>query len=212
MMRRESYLSYEDWLRLVVHTDDDGSKTPKKYQCSVGKMNIMCRFDPSKIGEIGVRLGYSAHAFLWAAREGCEYVGYDDLSGRHGGTKIAGFGHVQMILRKDFPKSPVTLVRLDTQKVRLLPDSGFDFFHVDGDHSTEGCTRDILKACFAVKPGGVILIDDYDYIPDVTVAVDEFRREHDSLIESSEYIQTVRGDVVMIRSKVSMNEVMIDEM
>ena len=55
-----------------------------------------------------------------------------------------------------------------------------DWIYVDGDHSYEGCLKDLNNAKEVVKPGGFILGDDYGW-PDakwqkkgVTKAVNEF--------------------------------------
>ncbi len=59
-------------------------------------------------------------------------------------------------------------------------DEMLDWIYVDGDHSYEGCLKDLNNAKEVVKPGGLILGDDYGW-PDakwqkkgVTKAVNEF--------------------------------------
>ena len=59
-------------------------------------------------------------------------------------------------------------------------DEMLDWIYVDGDHSYEGCLKDLNNAKEIVKPGGLILGDDYGW-PDakwqkkgVTKAVNEF--------------------------------------
>ena len=55
-----------------------------------------------------------------------------------------------------------------------------DWIYIDGDHSYEGCLRDLENALQVVKPGGLILGDDYGWPnskwskPGVTKAVNEF--------------------------------------
>lgn len=41
-------------------------------------------------------------------------------------------------------------------------DEYFDFIFIDGDHSYEGCFRDILAAYPKVKSGGILAGDDFD--------------------------------------------------
>ena len=59
-------------------------------------------------------------------------------------------------------------------------DEMLDWIYIDGDHSYEGCLRDLENALQVVKPGGLILGDDYGwpnakwFKPGVTKAVDEF--------------------------------------
>lgn len=59
-----------------------------------------------------------------------------------------------------------------------------DWIYVDGDHSEEGCYKDLCNALKVVKPGGQILGDDYKWNPlgpgkkGVTAAVNKFLDEH----------------------------------
>jgi predicted O-methyltransferase YrrM len=156
------------------------------------------QFKPTKIAEIGVRLGYSAHAFLHGA-PGASYTGFDIVGGDHGGTKVAGLEYPETILKRDFPKSEVKLVKLNTQSVNDIGLSDVDFFHVDGDHSTAGATHDMELAWKSLRPGGVMVVDDYDWLPKVKVAVDGFIAAHQIGMERCEYRKTFRGDMVMVK-------------
>jgi len=59
-----------------------------------------------------------------------------------------------------------------------------DWIYIDGDHSYEGCLKDLENSLNVVKPGGLILGDDYGwpnakwFKPGVTKAVDEFINKH----------------------------------
>ena len=63
-------------------------------------------------------------------------------------------------------------------------DVELDWIYVDGDHSYEGCLSDLENSLKAVKPGGLILGDDYGWPdsklnkPGVTKAVNEFINKH----------------------------------
>ena len=63
-------------------------------------------------------------------------------------------------------------------------DVELDWIYVDGDHSYEGCLSDLENSLKAVKPGGLILGDDYGWTnskwnkPGVTKAVNEFINKH----------------------------------
>ena len=64
-------------------------------------------------------------------------------------------------------------------------DVELDWIYVDGDHSYEGCLRDLENSIKVVKPGGLILGDDYGWPnakwqkPGVTKAVNEFINKHE---------------------------------
>ena len=63
-------------------------------------------------------------------------------------------------------------------------DVELDWIYVDGDHSYEGCFKDLENSLKIVKPGGLILGDDYGWPnarwskPGVTQAVNEFINKH----------------------------------
>jgi len=64
-------------------------------------------------------------------------------------------------------------------------DVELDWIYIDGDHSYEGCFKDLENSLKIVKPGGFILGDDYGWPsakwskPGVTQAVNEFINKHE---------------------------------
>lgn len=63
-------------------------------------------------------------------------------------------------------------------------DNYLDWIYIDGDHSYEGCYADLVEAHKKVKPGGLILGDDFKWPestwskPGVTQAVNQFVDEN----------------------------------
>lgn len=123
--------------------------------------------------EIGVRAGYSAFAFL-SANPVAQFYGIDADVGGWGGEP--GFIQKALQLLQDFP---VKIAKANTQRLHSIeecyPGQRFDFAHIDGDHSFDGCYHD-LELCAAVSD--VMLVDDYDFIAPVRAAVDHWLLRH----------------------------------
>jgi hypothetical protein len=55
-------------------------------------------------------------------------------------------------------------------------DDGVDFVFIDGDHSFEQVSKDIRNYSRLIKPGGLLCGHDYNNMPGVAPAVDEFAK------------------------------------
>ena len=155
------------------------------------KHNIIKRFNPKSMVEIGVRAGYSAHTFLTAV-PGMKYTGLDANNGTHGGQDGPWTWWAEKILGD--AGFEFEIIETDTQKTNLVPAA--DFYHIDGDHTTNGVMHD-LDICYAcMNPGGVLLIDDYDYIPEVKEGVDRWIIAHENQIKW-EYVKSLRGEIII---------------
>lgn len=155
---------------------------------------------PRIVCEFGVRAGYSGWAICKGASDSGvlpAYVGYDgDIDGN--GKKFAD--HARNLVAT--VSSSAKIVQADTRKltleaVRVSP--GVSLFHVDADHSLAGARNELFLAASALLPGGVILADDYDYIRDVRMAVEEFRHAHPDWLFAS--VPSWRGDVLLVRPR-----------
>ena len=47
------------------------------------------------------------------------------------------------------------------EQIMLLPDGYFDWIYIDGDHSYEGVKRDIDASLQKLRPGGLLVLNDY---------------------------------------------------
>lgn len=76
--------------------------------------------------------------------------------------------------------SRVSVCRMTSDQWFEENDETLDWIYVDGDHSYEGCLKDLNNALSKVKKGGMILGDDYGWPgskwnkPGVTQAVNQF--------------------------------------
>ncbi len=81
-------------------------------------------------------------------------------------------------------KPYITVIKDDSSRfLSILPDNMLDMIYIDGDHSYEGCKKDLLEAYKKVRNGGYICGHDYEmnmskaqtvYEFGVKKAVDEF--------------------------------------
>lgn len=65
--------------------------------------------------------------------------------------------------RPDVVKDPRTDIRIGDSSTQLaeLPDRSLDWVYIDGDHRYEGVKKDTDVARQKVKPGGVLIFNDY---------------------------------------------------
>lgn len=74
----------------------------------------------------------------------------------------------------------IRLIPATTQEAAAAWTEPIDYLYIDADHSYEGALADLIAWVPHVKPGGLILGDDYgsDLYPGVKQAWDEFERAH----------------------------------
>jgi len=84
----------------------------------------------------------------------------------------------------------VQLVEGDSStQLAEFPENYFDWLYVDGDHTYEGCKKDLVQAMRTVKPGGLVFVNDYIFFSHVEGApfgvihaVNEICHEYDAEI------------------------------
>lgn len=158
------------------------------------KHDIVAELQPKTIIEIGVRAGYSAFYFLQAAPT-AKYYGFDANNGTHGGQGPKPYCSWAEKILNEAGYDAKVYWPFDTQKVAHLPVQG-DFYHVDGDHTTDGVKHD-LDICFKFAPVGAhILVDDYDCIDTVRVGIDQWVDENRAHI-NCEYRKSLRGEMLI---------------
>ena len=157
------------------------------------KYRIASECGANRILEIGVRRGYSAYSFLSACPD-ATYVGLDILEEVDGGV-TDGFEWAEKILSG----FDVLLLNVDTQRMRtIFAGKPFDLVHVDGLHTVEGAFHDMELFWSVVSVGGIMLVDDYDYIGKVKEAVKRFELEEGV---GYEYIKSFRGNALFRKGR-----------
>ncbi len=159
-----------------------------------GKHQIAKRFGATRILEIGIRAGYSAHAFL-TANPAAKYIGIDLETDDYGGYSEYNTTDHALKLLKDFDH---TILIANSHSISKLYGS-FDFIHIDADHSFVGAYMDMILAWHSLTDNGVMVVDDYLHLPAVKRAVDEFIVQNKC---SHELISdTQNGDMIIRRAK-----------
>lgn len=182
--------------------------------------NILGLIPPDSVGaEIGVWFGNSSQIFLnkgvkelhlidsWSVdpyKDNSE-MPYDMYLAKYqkitGEFSEAGFTRYYEMVYKDvvtrFGNDPrVKIHRMTSDEWFEETDVELDWIYIDGDHSFEGCYRDLNNALKVVKQGGRILGDDYMWSGQrpgkrgVTKAVDKFKAENPQLKTMSQYGDT----------------------
>jgi hypothetical protein len=141
-------------------------------RCYQTLFRVVRELQPRTICEIGVRAGYSAYTML-SAVPGARFLGIEaDLDERvenaHGGRQ-GMYQHAEEIL----DGFDVQLLIARSEHLERLP--RVDLAYVDGDHTEEGCFRDLR---LAARSTDCILVDDYELIPEVCRACQRFHADN----------------------------------
>jgi SAM-dependent methyltransferase len=87
---------------------------------------------------------------------------------------------VYEVARESFAAHNAKLLRSTSQAFFASNVDDFDIIFVDGDHRYQGCRDDCEAALAHIKPGGLLIIDDYgnSFHPEVELAVRKFAHKH----------------------------------
>lgn len=177
-----TFPDYKTWCETVLNPRDRLA-TQRSHWCFEtefwhqhyrGKYDLALAMQPKSIMEIGVRYGYSAHAFLLAAPS-ARFIGVDCDDGVLNAMGEPTCDWALAMLSRTVPMlSPPALVRMNTQTEDLLVRIPWraDLVHIDANHSYQGATSDMTKAW--ERCDRAMLIDDYVGSPPVHDAVDAF--------------------------------------
>lgn len=150
---------------------------------------------PESILEIGCRFGYSLLSLLKGVAtkkslSGTWATAVDNESYVPGSMKI-----VAECLSK-LGLAGYALLKADTRKElsQTMTLSKANMVHVDADHTEQGAYNDVRRAWDLCLPGGVILVDDVDYLPEVGKAVSKFCVEKELTLI---HLMTFRGLAIL---------------
>jgi predicted O-methyltransferase YrrM len=180
-----AFPDYRTWVDTVIHPRERTAtrnspwcfEHPDWHAHYKRKHDITHALNPKSILEIGVRYGYSAHAFLSACPM-ADYTGVDSDDPRHNAMGEPTLAWAKTMLVATLPEAVgyINMVPMNTRDKPLPSRSGrYDLVHVDADHSYSGCLDDLRKAW--TQCGRAIVVDDYGSIAAVQDAVARFLQE-----------------------------------
>lgn len=144
--------------------------------------------NPSRILEIGVRYGYSAHAFLDAVPDAC-YIGLDADLPTFGGQP----GAIDWA-KKSLHNFKVSILRENTQHLTRLPDGVYDLVHIDGQQDGDGTFHDLN---LAIQQSHYILIDGYNWSRENFLATNEWIWLNRAAIKTASIIPGYAGELLI---------------
>lgn len=146
---------------------------------------------PRSVLEIGVRYGYSLKCLLnhtpkplCVLAVDCEYDGAKTNS------------EFERHFRRQMNGVSLTIVSADSQTLTTLPACDFDAGSVDGRHDAGGCKHDCELVFEALRPGGVMVVDDTLEGGEPRQGCEEFCREHG--LEWA-YLPSLRGIHLVVK-------------
>lgn len=191
---------YDEWVSTVLNPRDrKGGGSPwcfetKEWHAAYAYKHAIARMlRPTSILELGVRYGYSAHAFLSAAN--VHYIGVDINDPKFNAMGEPTVGWASAMLQRTIMAPELTFIIMDTQSEDIregVPPA--DLVHVDADHTFEGATRDLERAWELTRQA--MLVDDFIRIPAVHDATDAFAAAHGIQILTA---TTNEGDALLLK-------------
>jgi len=124
--------------------------------------------------EVGVAFGKSLSTMCYYAKEGVNILGLDILNWEHRDNNMQKLG---VGGRAQFIEGDSQQIALEWN--RTWNKNPIDLLFIDGDHTYYGIVKDLLSWIPNVKPGGRIMLHDYDETsPGVMRAVHDFIFPH----------------------------------
>jgi len=181
-------------LRGVVHTshwgaipdmETDWVKSEKNYPFYAALASLV---KPMSVLEIGVRLGYSLISMFRGYSGILKIVGVDLQADVEDSQRKARENLFAVGYRREL-ELPV----VESKWIKCFGSNvHFNLVHLDGDHSREGVREDIRIAWPKVAPGGILIVDDIEFVPSTREGVEDIKHKMLGLGQNF-YVSTFRG-------------------
>jgi predicted O-methyltransferase YrrM len=150
---------------------------------------ISKHYQPKKILEIGVRYGYSLGVMVSGSNNIEKVVGIDCDDYEKNSLNVA-----EENIKKYIKTSlEYTFLNVDSHTITKFDDF-YDLIHIDGDHSYEGKIKDLNLLKNSCK---VAIVDDYNFLPQVRKAADEWVLNNSEIIKSYYILESIRGTLII---------------
>lgn len=162
------------WDHLVDNWYPQDKRPPRevKRKSLQVKRKLVNHVQPRSICEIGVRAGYSAYAILDVVPE-ARFLGID-LGTKYHGPPEPLRKHA-LFLTEQFPN--VEMIYQDSHAISTI-DPPVDLFHIDGDHTYEGCLQDLELALRSGAKWALLDDSDHPHLKGVARAINVFAERH----------------------------------
>lgn len=187
-------MEIHDLLRQLPHRAWEGQTHWAAENCYPAYVEMGRRWQPRRILEVGAFEGYGLIAFWLGAGPGVQRLDWIDAetfapnTNQHcrenlrAATTVLGWRRPYSVFARGWPQ---------------LPDKGpYDLIHVDAGHTFREALTDIVIAWRQRQPP-VLLVDDYDFLPEVRRAVQTFSDLYDVPFT---YAPSLRGWAVFQRA------------
>ena len=188
---------FEKWCDEVLHPDDTSPwnfRTKEFYDEYRTKYAIAKLVQPKRILEVGVRFGYSARSFLFAAPE-ADYFGLDIDEPSWGAFKGVPRLWAEERLKKLYPKNKIQTWQQNSQEIPPVTNLAelFDLVHIDADHTYEGALHDMERFWPACRH--TMVVDDYLEVMD---SVSTFSAKHNNELVKM-FASSLRSSALLVR-------------
>lgn len=168
----------------ISYLKQTGQWESKKYISASGLVDVVKNINADTIMgvEIGVASGWNMNHFLANIPNlnltGIDaYLPFTDWNGAYVSEKLldAQFRAATKNISEFSDRSNIIKMKSDDAASQFA-DESLDYIFVDGDHSYEGCLKDLQNYYPKLKKGGLFSGHDFT-VPDVNRAINEFRKD-----------------------------------
>jgi predicted O-methyltransferase YrrM len=160
-----------------------------------------------KMLEFGTFTGYQIPVFAKATENiPSVYIGIDVGEYHSAGLELAQ--GTALRCKNHYNNFDYSIIHGNTQdkdiQRTICLSSPYDIIHIDGDHSYFGKCNDLKLASQCIADDGIVLVDDYDHIPDTIRPAIKFAIENNWFVKM-DCVKTLRGMAILYKTNAKDN-------